>query len=598
MSKKEITKPSHQKPETGAGINWTELFPVILLCLVVFFAPVFPDVKLTRPKLLLLETGLYGILLIWLFLRFAAGKFILRISLLTAPVLAYGLVNLVFYTLSPDKIVALNELKRGLLSLTAYFVAANVPASEKQLIAVALSWLSGTFLSILYGLLQHSGGIGMIAVPKMDRVMSTSGNPIFFAACLVAMIPIAVGMLFYSKGFWKRSLLLVFLACGLLALYYSQTRASYIAFGMSMLVFIMLGVKNNKTRLIMLSALVLLGIAGAVVTKNIWFRQQAHVLIWRDTLAMWSHYPWTGTGPGTFHIYFPQFASDQLKAIWPQGVFIVNDAHNEYVQYLSETGIIGFGVFLWLIAAFYVNAYRNFGGGTSGQRYLKAGFIASVSGLLIQNFFSVDMRFIISAVYLFAVMGLLDNFSRHGYERGITGRSARATGMIIVVILAVLAFPKILQPYLAQQKVAATPDFFDQKVLEAQKTLDDLEALAGKFPNEALIFEKLGWVYAKEKNWPKAIENMERAVQINPRAYGPLNNIGNIYFLTGNRPKAIEYWSRSLKIEPKQIDSRLNLATAYYYNGQLKQAVDQLKIVLKLEPGNEKAIVMLKQMTE
>ena len=593
MSKKDIIKSLHQ-----SKINWAEIIPVVILSLVLFFAPLFPDVKLTRPKLLLLETGLYGLFFIWLFIRFSVGKLQFKLSLLTAPILVYGLGNIVFFLISPDKIVAMNELKRGLLSLTAYLVAANVVVKQKYLTAVALSWLGGSFLSILYGLLQHSGGIGMVAVPQMGRVMSTSGNPIFFAVCIIAMLPLAVAFLLYLKQFWAKTAMLVFIACALIALYYTQTRAAYIGFGLSMLVFIFLGISSGKTRLTLLGALAVIGVVLGILTKNIWFRQQEHLLIWRDTLAMWSHYPWTGTGPGTFHIYFPNFASDQLKAIWPQGVFIVNDAHNEYVQYLSETGIIGFGIFLWLLITFFVNGYRIFNEHDKEKRYLIAGLIASATAILAMNTFSVDMRFIISAVYLFVIIGLLDSFSPRSFTRENLGINTRVIGCGAVMLLTAFSFPKILQPYISQQKVSATPDFFDERVLEAQKTLADLEAMAQKYPDQALVFEKIGWVYAKEKNWNKAIENMERAVKLNPKGFGPLNNIGNIYFLTGNRPKAIEYWKRSLQIEPGQIDSRLNLATAFYYNGQLKEAVDQLKFVLKVDPKNDKAIVMLKQMTE
>ena len=77
-----------------------------------------------------------------------------------------------------------------------------------------------------------------------------------------------------------------------------------------------------------------------------------------------------------------------------------------------------------------------------------------------------------------------------------------------------------------------------------------------------------------------------------------MNNLGNIYYLMGNRPMAIGYWNRSLAINPQQIDSRLNLAIAYYYQGELRESAEQLKVILKTDPKNEKAIVLLRQMTE
>lgn len=572
----------------------------ILLSVILFLAPLVPDVKLTRPKLLLLETGLYAALFLWLVVSFSTGKMKIRKSLLAAPLAAYGALNFVFFLLSPDKIVALSELKRALLSITAYLVAVNAADEAWKRKIVIGAWIGGSFLSMLYGLLQHSGGFWMVEVPKMGRIMSTSGNPILFAACLVVILPVVIGVgwAMVKKSAGSAVPFIIILAAGLFALYFTQTRAAFIAFGVSLMVFLALGARSHKFKLALFGGLVLAGVVFGFATRQLWSRQQEHLLIWRDTLTMWSHYPLTGTGPGTFHIYFPNFASDQLKSIWPQGTFIVNDAHNEYVQYLSETGIIGFGILIWLLSAFFANAKRVYSAANDEDRKVVTGLIASAAGILTMNFFSVDMRFIISAVYLFTVMGLLDSFGNDFYKVPELSRNARYAGAAASLIAAGFAFPAVLRPYIAQRNVAAAPDFFQQQVLDAGKTIEDLEAIAAKYPNEPTVFEKLGWVYAKQRNFPKAIENLERSAKLNPNNPGPLNNIGNIYFLQNDRPKAISYWKRSLEIKPEQLDSRLNLATAFYYNGQLKEAVDQLKIVLKLYPNNEQAIVMLKQMTE
>ena len=90
----------------------------------------------------------------------------------------------------------------------------------------------------------------------------------------------------------------------------------------------------------------------------------------------------------------------------------------------------------------------------------------------------------------------------------------------------------------------ATPGFFDERILEPAKTISDLEELAEKYPEQASVFEKLGWVYAKEKQFPKAIASFERAVQLNPGLFGVYNNLGNIYFHMNNRAKSIEYYRK------------------------------------------------------
>ena len=69
--------------------------------------------------------------------------------------------------------------------------------------------------------------------------------------------------------------------------------------------------------------------------------------IYRDTVHMFRQRPVLGWGLGTFPVVFPQFRSFYTN-------FFVNEAHNDYLQLLAETGVAGFAVMLW----FLVVAYR------------------------------------------------------------------------------------------------------------------------------------------------------------------------------------------------------------------------------------------------
>jgi O-antigen ligase len=585
-------------PATSYGpAGTTALIIATLFCVLLFIAPLAPDVRLTRPKLLVLEMGLYTLLFALAASQLYFNSLKYRKSPVILPLAAYVTVQLVFYALSPDKPVALNELKRCLLSATGFLVAAHALANERWRQWAILAFIAGGFCAAVYGLLQHSGGIAMIAVPQMGRIISTFGNPIFFAAHLIIVIPVAIGLLLTTKSKATRIFLLITLATCFAALYYAQTRAAIIACAAGGLTLAWLlpppGPKRTRAFAITLVAVA----TFAWFTKDIWFRQQAHFLIWRDTLAMWTNHPWFGTGPGTFHVYFPSFASKELLAIWPQQQSIINDAHNEYIQYLAETGIVGFGVFIWLLAALLRSAHNSLLNSSGKDRALVGGLLAACISLLVQNIFSVDMRFIVSSVYLLMLFGFIASFNSPLVAVNVPAK-ARNLLALAVAVLGATAYPAILRPYLAQKNVAATPDFFDERVLQPAKTIADLQTIARQYPGQPSVHERLAWVYAKEQNFDKAIEQYLIANRLNPRLPGPLNNLGNIYFLKNDRASAITYWERSIAADPRQLDSRLNLATAYYYNGQLKPCVEQLKTVLKIDPHNEKAIVFLKRLTE
>lgn len=62
----------------------------------------------------------------------------------------------------------------------------------------------------------------------------------------------------------------------------------------------------------------------------------------RDCLRMWREHPIAGWGLGTFSVVYPQFRSFYTS-------FFVNQAHNDYLQLLVETGALGALLGLWFL---------------------------------------------------------------------------------------------------------------------------------------------------------------------------------------------------------------------------------------------------------
>jgi O-antigen ligase len=63
----------------------------------------------------------------------------------------------------------------------------------------------------------------------------------------------------------------------------------------------------------------------------------------RDTIQMFRRKPILGWGLGTFPVVYPQFRSFYTN-------FFVNEAHNDYLQLLSEMGLLGFATMVWFVA--------------------------------------------------------------------------------------------------------------------------------------------------------------------------------------------------------------------------------------------------------
>lgn len=651
--------------------------PSFFLALTLFLAPLFPDEKLNRLKLICLGGGLICTAFLWAITKLGQSAWIFYHTPADPFLLLYLIVALLYYKASQNPAVASSEFQRMVFSVGAYFVVVQVCSgeySQKLRKIVLVGWLAGLFLVSLYGILQHTGGIGRIMVPQMDRVFGTFGNATFFSAFLVLSIPITLGALFEFKKLWTKVLLFLIFSLACIALFYTKTRAAYLALSFSFLFFFLsreITARWHWTRWFWkfkwrLTILFLLFSGTSLyLSRNQNLKQktqtflqtarvttvETHTLIWKDVLKMWLENKWFGTGFGTFHIEFPQYASEELKKVFPQEQRIVNDAHNEYLQILAEQGLVGFLVFSALLAAFFFASFRFFFSSEHMPNILFAGILSGIFGLLIHNFFSVDMRFIVSSTYLFLAMGIGSSFfatavslrwenlpapflfktvwatffvllagllgiNRNGFFLlGIWKLEKDSAGTVRLTKTAAAGpglLPALLRPYLSQKVLAQTPDFFDEKLLNAAQTIRDLETLTQQYPDQWRTWEKLGFALAKEIQRKtadgrkvndlsvaaRAIAAYKKAYELNPKAEGPPNNLGNIYFTLNQRDEAMEWWKKAIAANPEKIDARLNLGIAYYYQGKIKESAQQFEEVLKLDPKNEKAIVMLRRMVE
>jgi O-antigen ligase len=101
-----------------------------------------------------------------------------------------------------------------------------------------------------------------------------------------------------------------------------------------------LGGKELTTRLTSISAETRSEISGGMRAN-----------IDRDGLRMFRARPVFGWGLGAFPVVYPQFRTFYTN-------FFVNEAHNDFLQLLVETGTVGFGLMIWFLIALYRSALK------------------------------------------------------------------------------------------------------------------------------------------------------------------------------------------------------------------------------------------------
>ena len=77
------------------------------------------------------------------------------------------------------------------------------------------------------------------------------------------------------------------------------------------------------------------------------------ILVWRSALKMFADHPLLGVGYGNFKtVYDASYVS-------PESVEDIKHTHNNYLQSLVETGLIGFAAYLWLLFNIFAVLFKN-----------------------------------------------------------------------------------------------------------------------------------------------------------------------------------------------------------------------------------------------
>jgi putative inorganic carbon (hco3(-)) transporter len=326
----------------------------------------------------------------WVARMLAEKRWIFKRTALDWPLIIFLLVTLLSTLFSIDRHVSwfgyYSRWNGGFLSLFSYallywsFVSNMDSNSTRKLINFSLVSAS---LVAFYGVLEHFGIDKHIWVQDVqNRVFSTIGQPNWLAAYLVALIWIPVST--FNTKFEIRNLKsvlnLVLFVLLFVTLLFTKSRSGILAFGISAAFYWGYIFFTTKTKLLM--PMVILGglILGMFVfvsnpIRDLVFKTTTQVLpntgagtqldtggtesgnirkiVWTGAIRIWQGNTKNlllGSGPETFAQSYYQYRplEHNMTSEWE---LLYNKAHNEFLNQLATTGIIGLGSYILLLAA-------------------------------------------------------------------------------------------------------------------------------------------------------------------------------------------------------------------------------------------------------
>lgn len=276
------------------------------------------------------------------------------------PAVIFAALGLASILASPDPAFSFYNYYNlvGVYLLMYFFIGQNIrKASDMKALLKALAL--SALLCVLYGFYQFAFGIDTSAMKWVDgdafpelkkRVFSTWENPNIFAGYLDIALCLTLGLFVKMQARGQRiALALVMVAlASCLAMTYARGACLAIA-----IVFAGYGVLKDW-RVLVSCIVVVAGLFAAdpallerltsVFTK-VDTSSEMRLAFWESTIAMIEDHPFFGIGWGAYWMVYPLYDFYMQGAAGTQIVIV--HAHNMYLNYMAEIGIVGALAFFW-----------------------------------------------------------------------------------------------------------------------------------------------------------------------------------------------------------------------------------------------------------
>jgi O-antigen ligase len=132
--------------------------------------------------------------------------------------------------------------------------------------------------------------------------------------------------------------------------------------------------------------------------------------IWKDSLRMFARKPLFGWGFGTFQNVYPSFRSFYTA-------YFINAAHNDYLQVLVETGLVGFSCAAWFIVVTYRNGLKVFNrGDRDWLGVLRTASLVGCTGILVHSLVDFNLQVPANAALFYIFCALASSAPAQSWE--------------------------------------------------------------------------------------------------------------------------------------------------------------------------------------
>ena len=600
----------------------------------------------------------------WLGRMIAQKKFLIRATPLDIPILLFLLSQLISTLLSIHPRTSIlgyyTRYNGGLLSTISYVIlyfSFVTLLRKKDLLPLFGALLTGSALVSFYAIPEHFGHSMscLLAAPNhafnvscwvqdvQSRVFATFGQPNWLAAYVITLLPLSFILSCTVK---KPGLQRVFSVTTLLlftTLLFTRSRSGLVGLGVGAVV--MLAVfwfrswRPRKTGALLAGGILIIALVfGTIYTPTLvkFFSKQKsqpvptetatvqvvnrleeggtdsgeiRKIVWAGAISVWKRYPWFGSGVETFgySYYLDRPAAHNMVSEWD---FLYNKAHNEFLNYLATTGVVGLGSYLFMLASFgwlILKTVRS-KEATNRTALRSAALFSGFSALMVSNFFGFSTVMVSVIMYFFFAAATISYQPEEKTGKLLTGKFSLLSqaGLLVAIISGVIILMLIARTRKADVAYATGKAQLDAQAYEAGTT--NLAMAIKLAPREAQYYDTLSSSYARlavaladQKEATAAAQFAQSAISLSDQTLALNSEQRNFYktraqvfiILSQLESTALEDARAALKLgfEKSPTDAKLlyNLALTELSLGLPEAATAHLREIIALKPNYEQA---------
>jgi len=353
----------------------------VFLILFVFWSPI----SITGA-----QTAVSFALLFWVVGMLVMRRFQLVRTPLNIPIAAFLVAAAIGVIMAVD----LKHSLKGYMTLgwiSIFFLFVNNVKDVTQFKRLVRILILITTIAGAYAIFQHFTRIdffGNVKYLQKSFARSTGffNSPQTFGNYILLVLPVVLGLSFYSNTRREKRWLQLSSLIILTAIIFSYTRGVWLGV-IGGLIF--MAILRSKKFLLSVLTAIIIGSMFLAFLPSSKFTQRVvgtfksgrpvgdRIFFWKGSLRIIRDYPITGLGWEGFGIVYPKYKP-------AKGRQLVCHAHNNFIDMAVDSGLLGLGIFIWLLVTIYKVGFHIFKELEEG--YFKGiawGFLGSLTAFLI-----------------------------------------------------------------------------------------------------------------------------------------------------------------------------------------------------------------------